>query len=78
MRITGDQVKAARVLLGWSQPKLAAKTGVNAPAIAKFEEGKQRPAMLDVSVIQRMLRDAGIEFVDGEPGVKLKEGKGAR
>jgi transcriptional regulator with XRE-family HTH domain len=75
MRITGDQVKAARVLLGWSQPKLAAKTGVNALAIAKFEEGKQRPLMLDISVIQRTLCDAGIEFVDGESGVKLRNAK---
>jgi transcriptional regulator with XRE-family HTH domain len=73
MNITGAQVKAARLLLGWSQPKLAAETGVTAATIAKFEEGKQRPAMLDVSVVRRMLCDAGIEFVDGEPDVKLRK-----
>jgi transcriptional regulator with XRE-family HTH domain len=73
MTITGAQVKAARLLLGWTQPKLAAETGVTAATIAKFEEGKQRPPLLDVSVVRRMLSDAGVEFVDGEPGVRLRK-----
>jgi transcriptional regulator with XRE-family HTH domain len=73
MPITGAQVKAARRLLGWSQSKLAAETGVSAPTIAKFEEGKQRPTMLDLSVVRRMLNDAGVEFTDEEEtGVRLK------
>src|SRR5476649_640864 len=72
MNITGSQVKAARLLLGWSQPKLAAETGVSAATIAKFEEGHQRPSMLDVSVVRRMLNDAGVEFVEGEPGEAAK------
>jgi transcriptional regulator with XRE-family HTH domain len=72
MTITGQQVKAARELLGWSQPKLAAESGVTAATIAKFEDGKQLPAMLDLSVVRRMLKDGGVEFVDGEPGVRLK------
>jgi transcriptional regulator with XRE-family HTH domain len=72
MTITGPQVKAARLLLGWSQPKLAAESGVTAVTIAKFEEGKQLPPMLDLSVVRRMLEDGGVEFVDGEPGAKLK------
>jgi transcriptional regulator with XRE-family HTH domain len=75
MAITGAQVKAARLLLGWSQTKLATETGVIAATITRFEESKQQPPMLDVSVVRRMLVDAGIEFVDGEPGVKLREGK---
>jgi transcriptional regulator with XRE-family HTH domain len=73
MTITDAQVKAACLRLGWSQPKLAAETGVTAATIAKFEEGKQRPPMLDVSVVRRMLSDAGIEFVDGDPGVRLRK-----
>jgi DNA-binding XRE family transcriptional regulator len=31
--VTGAQVKAARLLLGWSQSKLAAETGVTAATI---------------------------------------------
>ena len=73
MTITGEQVKAARLLLGWSQSKLAAETGVTAATIAKFEEGKQRLPMLDVSVVRRMLSDAGIDFMEGKPGVRLRE-----
>ena len=72
MTISGAQVKAARLLLGWSQSKLAAETGVTAATIAKFEEDKQRQPMLDVSVVRRMLGDAGIEFIDGEPGARLR------
>jgi hypothetical protein len=33
---------------------------------------------LDLSVVQRMLRDGGVEFVDGEPagpGVRLRKGR---
>ena len=76
MTITGDQVKAARALVGWSQAKLAAeRSGLTKATIAKFEEGKQPPATLDLSVVRRMLVDAGVEFVaedDGQPGVKLR------
>jgi DNA-binding XRE family transcriptional regulator len=54
MTVTGAHVKAARLLLGWSQVKLAAQTGVSATTIGKFESGKQRPAMLDFSVVKRM------------------------
>jgi transcriptional regulator with XRE-family HTH domain len=72
MTITGAQVKAARLLLGWSQAKLAAETGVTAATIAKFEEGKQRPPMLDVSVVRRMLNDAGIEFIAENWGARVR------
>ncbi len=41
-------------------------------AIVKFEGGGQRPSMLDLSVVERMLKDGGIDFVDGEPGVRMK------
>jgi transcriptional regulator with XRE-family HTH domain len=72
MTITAAQVKAARELVKWSQSRLAAETGVSLASIAKFEGGGQRPSMLDLSVVQRMLRDAGIDFIDGEPGVMLR------
>jgi transcriptional regulator with XRE-family HTH domain len=77
MIITGAQVKAARLLLGWSQKKLAAETGVTTATIAKFEGGTQPPPMLDVSVVRRMLNDAGVIFVEENgdgPGVRLRKG----
>jgi transcriptional regulator with XRE-family HTH domain len=77
MTITGAQVKAARELIKWSQSKLAAETGVSVASIVKFEDGGQRPSMLDLSVVKRMLKDAGVEFTSGgQPGVRLKSGVG--
>jgi transcriptional regulator with XRE-family HTH domain len=70
MIITAEQVKAARELVKWSQSRLAAETGVSLASIVKFEGGGQRPSMLDLSVVQRMLKDAGVEFIDGEPRVR--------
>jgi transcriptional regulator with XRE-family HTH domain len=77
MTITGAQVKAARDLIKWSQSKLAAETGVTLASIAKFEVGGTRPSMLDLSVVERMLKDAGVEFVagnDASAGVRLNKG----
>ena len=72
MTITGQQVKAARQLLGWSQEKLAEESGIGKPTIGKFEAGKGQPSVLTVSLIKRVLGAAGVEFVDGEPGARLK------
>ena len=76
MTITGAQAKAARELIKWSQSKLAAETGVSLASIVKFEAGGQRPSMLDLSVVQRMLSDAGVEFTNGgQPGVRMRAAK---
>jgi transcriptional regulator with XRE-family HTH domain len=73
MAITSAQVKAARLLLGWSQSKLAAETGVSSATITKFEAGNQNLPMLDLSVVQRILTDAGIEFTqETATGVKRR------
>jgi hypothetical protein len=48
MSITSGQVKAGRLLLGWSQSKLAAESGVCAASIATFEDHNQLPPMLDL------------------------------
>jgi transcriptional regulator with XRE-family HTH domain len=74
MTITGQQVKAARQLLGRSQFQLAAETHatVGATTIGLFERGKIQPSIRIVLAIQSALEAAGVEFVDGEPGVKLK------
>src|SRR5262245_17636662 len=37
--ITGDQVKAARALLGWSQFKLSRQSGISEATIHRFEKG---------------------------------------
>jgi transcriptional regulator with XRE-family HTH domain len=58
MTITGEQVKTARELLGWSRAKLAREAGMTVTAIADFENGKKRLAVIAVSTIARILRTA--------------------
>ena len=71
--ITGEQVKAARKLLGWSQMKLASEANIDPSIIGKFEVGKKRPSVLSVQTIKRALEHAGVDFQEGEPP-RLKAG----
>ena len=75
MTITGEQAKAARVLLGWSTMTFAKKSPVGEMAIRNFETGKHRPTPFKVLAIQRTLEAAGIEFDDKGHGVRMREGK---
>ena len=70
--ITGEQVKAARKLLGWSQMTLALEARVEQSTVTKFERSESRTSVLTVSTIKRTLESAGIEFLEYEPGVRLK------
>jgi DNA-binding XRE family transcriptional regulator len=72
MTITGQQVKAARQLLGWSREKLAARARATKQTVWNIETGKVRPRARTARMIGLALEAAGLEFVDGEPGVTLK------
>jgi transcriptional regulator with XRE-family HTH domain len=69
--ITGEQVKAARKLLNWSREVLAGHSGLSEVVIGKAERGR-RVSDWVLRVIREALEAAGVEFIDGEPGVKLK------
>jgi transcriptional regulator with XRE-family HTH domain len=71
--ITGEQVRVARKLLGWSQLALALEAGVTQGTVANFEAGKKHLSVLSVSTIKRTLEGAGVEFTESEPGVRLKK-----
>jgi transcriptional regulator with XRE-family HTH domain len=75
MTITGQQVKAARLLLGWTQSELGGQTGLSKATIGHFETGKRPPPVLSVSVIKQVLESAGVEFTVsvGAPGVNLRD-----
>jgi transcriptional regulator with XRE-family HTH domain len=71
--ITGEQVKAARKLLGWSQVRLASQSGFADATLAKFERGEIRPSVLGLTTIKRALEAAGVEFTNGgQPGVRMR------
>jgi transcriptional regulator with XRE-family HTH domain len=78
MTITGQQVKAARALLDWTQDKLAVEIRVSPSITGHFETGKRRPSMRIVSTLQRALEATGVTFVEenGEgSNVRLRTGK---
>ena len=72
-KFTGEQVKAARKLLNWSQMSLAAAAGVNVQAIVALEINRPGLPETAIASIENALESAGVEFAEsGEPGVKLK------
>jgi transcriptional regulator with XRE-family HTH domain len=71
--ITGEQVKTARELLGWSRAQLAREAGMTVTAIAEFENGKKRLAVIAISTIARILRTAeGKSGAEEAPVVGLR------
>jgi transcriptional regulator with XRE-family HTH domain len=71
--ITGPQIKAARTLLGWSLRDLARRTGVDISGIQELESAaKMRNRRRnDLALVQTILEEAGIAFVDSV-GVHLR------
>jgi transcriptional regulator with XRE-family HTH domain len=77
MTISPEQIKAARTLLKWSQSDLAGHIGLSAATVGKFELGRARPPVLNVSTIQRVFEAAGVGFTNGgQPGARMKSAPG--
>ncbi len=78
--LTAAQIKAARALVDWSQPQLAAASGLSMPTIRRMEGplGPGRSTAANVDAVQRALELAGVIFIEagevkpGGPGVRLK------
>ena len=70
--ITGAQIKAARMLLGWSIPDLARRAAMNIADAQELEETARRARrrLADLATIQTILEYVGIEFIDSI-GVQL-------
>ena len=76
MTLTAAQVREARRLLGWTVSALATQSGVDASHLEGFERGRRRLSVLNLSVIQRALEAAGVEFIaehGGGTGVRLRK-----
>lgn len=76
MSITPEQCRAARALLGWSQPDLADAVGIARETIAHFERGARTPHPNNLTAIRSTLEAAGIDFIDpngGGQGVRMRK-----
>jgi transcriptional regulator with XRE-family HTH domain len=76
MLFTGNQLRAARALVGMTQVELAGRAKLNANTIRDMEaRGTEtlRSSLETVRAVQLVLEAAGIEFLNGDrPGVRLK------
>lgn len=73
--ITGRQLRAARVLIGWEQLELAERSRVAIGTIRRMESfsGEIGSRTSTLSQVQATLEKAGIAFLsDGGPGVQLR------
>jgi hypothetical protein len=61
--LTGEQVKAARALLDWSEEKLADEARLAPDVIKHFEEGHPNGRSTTSDVLRRTLEAAGAEFI---------------
>ena len=78
MKISGNQVKAARDLLGITQTELAEAAGVSMKTIFRFEANKAAPYASSLEKILAELARRGIEFTNGDgAGVRINYAKAA-
>lgn len=69
--ITRDQIRAARALLDWGQPRLAELAEVSTDLISKIENGVTDGSVKTLNRLQVILENHGIEFSKND-GVSRK------
>jgi transcriptional regulator with XRE-family HTH domain len=81
MSVTGAQVRMARAALGWTVRDLAEAAGLHRNTITNIEIGRFAGDPGSIATIERVLRAAGIEFLDengGGAGVRFRKPRHAR
>jgi len=81
--LTASQIRAARALLGWSQPALSQASGISLPTVVRMESqlGPGRSSAANVDAVRRALENAGVTFLEADdasasgPGVRLKQNR---
>lgn len=68
--ITPAQVRAARILLGWSAGELASRAGIGTATVSRLETSPDplEASRLTVRAIQDALEIAGVVFLDRDGG----------
>lgn len=78
--LSADQIRAARGLINWTQPELAAKSGVALGTIQRMEKlGTGRSSTDNVMAVKTALEAGGVLFIPengGGAGVRLAKPKG--
>ena len=73
--MTGNQLRAARSLLGWSQAQLAKAAGLSIPTVKRAEgRGSVSASSEAVAAISAALERGGVEFLGDDgcgAGVRL-------
>jgi transcriptional regulator with XRE-family HTH domain len=79
VRLSSEQIRAARMLLRWEQKDLATASSVSLPTVKRLETqpGDLRASEKTIEGFHRALEAAGVEFIaanGGGPGVRLRKG----
>jgi transcriptional regulator with XRE-family HTH domain len=75
-KITPAQCRAARALLGMTQPELAKESGLGLSTIVDFERMRRHVSDEAVEAIHMALKRKGVGIIDengGGPGVRLRQ-----
>ncbi|MFO1037091.1 MAG: helix-turn-helix transcriptional regulator [Geminicoccaceae bacterium] len=79
-RLTPQQCRAARGLLGWTQEDLAERSGVSRSTVRGFENGQHELHRGSAAVIRQALEAAGVILIEADAeagsGVRLRAGHG--
>lgn len=77
--MTGEQIRAARSLLGWTANDLATKSGVSYPTVQRLDstKGKLSGRHDTIEAIRSALSGGGVQFLESGdvatgPGVALR------
>ena len=62
--------RAARGVLKWSQEQLAVRAQVSLSTVRDFEAERRTPIGANLRCIRQALEEAGVEFLNAEPGVR--------
>ncbi len=80
--MNGEQIRAARALVGWSAAELAEKSGVSYPTVQRMDatKGMVSGRHDTVEAIRKALEGAGVQFLESGhvaagSGVALKGGE---
>ncbi|MBS0535824.1 MAG: helix-turn-helix transcriptional regulator [Proteobacteria bacterium] len=75
-RLKAAQCRAARALLGITQPDLAARAGLGLSTVVDFEKGRRLVSAEAIQAIRAALEYAGIQFIEengGGAGVRMRK-----